>query len=144
MVLGKIDELGKVGWITVVVLGFWLAWPVGLMLIAFLAGSGRLAMLRGREWRGENRMRGAWSNLAQDGKRPRDGLWGRGQPSSSGNKAFDDYRSETLRRLEEEEREFQAFLERLRQARDKSEFDSFMADRRNRPTDVQEASPAGA
>jgi hypothetical protein len=53
------------------------------------------------------------------------------QPSrSSGNRAFDDYRAETLRRLEEEQREFQEFLTRLRMARDKQEFDQFMAERR--------------
>ena len=52
---------------------------------------------------------------------------------SSGNRAFDDYRSETLRRLEDEQREFHDFLDRLRMAKDKSEFDQFMAERRNRP-----------
>lgn len=51
---------------------------------------------------------------------------------SSGNSAFDEYRAETLRRLEEEQREFKEFLERLRFARDKNEFDQFMAERRNR------------
>ena len=56
------------------------------------------------------------------------GGWGRGP--SSGNRAFDEYRSETLRRLEDEQREFQDFLGRLRMARDKAEFDQFMADRR--------------
>jgi Protein of unknown function (DUF2852) len=35
-----------------------------------------------------------------------------------------------LRRLEEEVDEFQAFLQRLRQAKDKAEFDQFMAERR--------------
>ena len=54
---------------------------------------------------------------------------------SSGNRAFDDYRAETLRRLEEEQREFREFLERLRFAKDKTEFDQFMAER---------AQPAGA
>ena len=58
--------------------------------------------------------------------------FGRGA-ASSGNKAFDDYRDATLKRLEEEEREFRAFLERLRQAKDKSEFDQFMSERRERP-----------
>jgi hypothetical protein len=53
--------------------------------------------------------------------------------SSSGNRAFDDYRAETLRRLEEEQKEFRDFLERLRFAKDKTEFDQFMAERRNRP-----------
>jgi hypothetical protein len=52
---------------------------------------------------------------------------------SSGNRAFDEYRTETIRRLEEEQREFKDFLERLRMAKDKSEFDQFMAERRNRP-----------
>ena len=52
---------------------------------------------------------------------------------SSGNRAFDEYRSETLKRLEDEQREFREFLERLRFAKDKTEFDQFMADRRNRP-----------
>ncbi len=55
-----------------------------------------------------------------------------GYPRSSGNRAFDDYRAETLQRLEEEEREFREFLARLRAAKDKTEFDQFMADRRAR------------
>ena len=52
---------------------------------------------------------------------------------SSGNHAFDEYRTETLKRLEDEQREFRDFLERLRFAKDKTEFDAFMAERRNRP-----------
>jgi hypothetical protein len=60
--------------------------------------------------------------------------YGNGRPaSSSGNHAFDEYKSETLRRLEDEQKEFGAFLERLRFAKDKAEFDQFMAERRNRP-----------
>ena len=51
---------------------------------------------------------------------------------SSGNRAFDEYRTDTLRRLEEEQREFREFLDRLRFAKDKTEFDQFMAERRNR------------
>jgi len=58
-----------------------------------------------------------------------------GSPPSSGNRAFDDYRTETLRRLEDEQREFKEFLERLRFAKDRAEFDQFMAERRNRPHD---------
>jgi hypothetical protein len=53
--------------------------------------------------------------------------------SSSGNRAFDEYRADTLKRLEDEQREFRDFLARLRQAKDKAEFDQFMAERRNRP-----------
>ena len=54
-------------------------------------------------------------------------------PSTSGNRAFDDYREDTLKRLEEEQREFKDFLARLRFARDRAEFDQFMTERRNRP-----------
>ena len=67
------------------------------------------------------------------------GLW---SPPSSGNKAFDDYRAETLRRLEDEQREFQEFLGRLREAKDKAEFDQFMADRRGRNTGTPPAPPS--
>jgi hypothetical protein len=54
-------------------------------------------------------------------------------PTSSGNRAFDDYRSETLKRLEDEQREFKEFLSRLRYAKDRAEFDQFMAARREHP-----------
>ena len=62
-------------------------------------------------------------------------------PPSSGNRAFDEYRSETLRRLEEEQQEFRDFLARLRMAKDKSEFDQFMAERRNRPQQSNDQPP---
>jgi len=55
-------------------------------------------------------------------------------PPSSGNRAFDEYRQETLKRLEEEQVEFRDFLDRLRHAKDKEEFDQFMAQHRQRPT----------
>ena len=63
------------------------------------------------------------------------------QPASSGNHAFDEYRAETLRRLEEEQKEFGSFLDRLRFAKDKAEFDQFMAERRNRPPTPPEPPP---
>lgn len=47
----------------------------------------------------------------------------------TGNAAFDDYREETLRRLEEEQSAFVGFLEQLRRAKDKAEFDQFMSER---------------
>ena len=54
-------------------------------------------------------------------------------PTSSGNHAFDDYRTETLKRLEDEQREFKEFLARLRFAKDRAEFDQFMDARHPRP-----------
>ena len=55
------------------------------------------------------------------------------EPRSSGNHAFDDYRREMLRRLEQDQQDFQSFLDRLRRAKDKAEFDQFMAERDRRP-----------
>ncbi len=62
-------------------------------------------------------------------------------PATSGNRAFDDYRSETLKRLEDEQREFKDFLARLRVARDRAEFDQFMAERRQRPSEPASPPP---
>jgi hypothetical protein len=50
----------------------------------------------------------------------------------TGNHHFDEYREEALRRLEEEANEFRDFLDRLRAAKDRAEFDEFMRERRNR------------
>lgn len=49
--------------------------------------------------------------------------------ATSGNSAFDAYKADTLRRLEDEQTNFEAFLTRLRDAKDKAEFDQFMDDR---------------
>jgi hypothetical protein len=112
----KLDQLGKPAWIALTILGFIIWWPVGLALLAFIIGSGRMSCWKGR---------GHWHESMNPG------AWGRSGPSS-GNRAFDEYRSETLKRLEEEQREFREFLDRLRFAKDKTEFDQFMAERRNR------------
>ena len=116
--LSRMDELGRPAWAFAVVLGFWLLWPVGLAILAYLAWTGRL--------RAMDAAPGQWSNL-RGGAFP--WAWP-GGAAPSGNRAFDDYRADTLHRLEEEQREFQAYLERLRRARDKTEFDQFMAERR--------------
>ena len=47
----------------------------------------------------------------------------------TGNTAFDTYKADTLRRLEEEQNNFESFLERLRDSKDKAEFDQFMDER---------------
>ena len=84
------------------------------------------------------------------GMQERIGRWGcRGRQrerteafAPTGNRAFDEYREETLRRLEDEASEFSSFLDRLRHAKDKAEFDQFMAERRDRPA-PQPQGPAG-
>lgn len=60
-----------------------------------------------------------------------------GRPT--GNTAFDNYKADTLRRLQEEQDSFESFLERLRAAKDKSEFDAFMDERAKRTDDTSEA-----
>jgi hypothetical protein len=50
-------------------------------------------------------------------------------PRTSGNASFDAYRQELMTRLETEQRNFEGFLTRLRDAKDRSEFDTFMAER---------------
>jgi Protein of unknown function (DUF2852) len=76
-----------------------------------------------------------WESRMAD--RPRDkrecGPASWGNQTSSGSRAFDDYRAETLRRLEEEQREFKEFLERLRAAKDRAELDQFLNERRSKP-----------
>jgi len=57
----------------------------------------------------------------------------------TGNAAFDAYKADTLRRLQEEQDSFESFLERLRAAKDKSEFDAFMDERATRKDDTSEA-----
>ena len=54
----------------------------------------------------------------------------------------DEYREDAIRRLEEEQREFREFLDRLRKAKDKQEFDQFMAERRTRPAGGSEPATA--
>lgn len=105
-------------WIALMILGFIHWWPVGLAILVFLLGSGRMGCGFRRHYRGGRQHWASWCQHGTDN-----------QPSS-GNRAFDEYRTETLRRLEEEQREFSAFLERLRFAKDKAEFDDFMSQRR--------------
>ena len=115
------------GLIAVMVLGFIFWWPLGLAtLFLILWSKGMICSSHsGAHWQHKmERMRGKMERFGSG--------WG-GSPSS-GNHAFDEYRTETLRRLEEEQREFKEFLDRLRHAKDKAEFDQFMSERgRRRP-----------
>jgi hypothetical protein len=135
-IAAKLDELGLPAWIALMILSFVLWWPMGLVILAFLIWSGRMGcgMHGGGYGRFENKM--ARMQEKMDRMRGRmehgGGQWW-GSPRSSGNRAFDQYKDETLQRLEQEQREFREFLERLRFSKDRAEFDQFMDDRRNRP-----------
>lgn len=134
--VAKLDDYGRPAWIGVMVLGFVLFWPVGLAVLGYLIWSGRMTCgwsgHRGSRW--QSQFAGRFGDKFERARsRVEDEVRGFAGGYSSGNRAFDDYREATIKRLEQEEREFREFLTRLRQAKDKSEFDQFMADRRDRP-----------
>jgi Protein of unknown function (DUF2852) len=137
-IAARLDEFGKPAWIVLMILAFVWWWPLGLAVLAFMFGSGRMGC-----WshNGTSRWQNKMERMQAKMDRMRTGgcdWWG---PSSSGNRAFDDYRTETLQRLEEEQREFKEFLQRLRFAKDRAEFDQFMAERRNRPPQSPDQAP---
>ena len=102
-----LDERGKGAWIAATVLGFIFFWPIGLALLAYMIWSKRMFS----------------GNCAKRTRHARNAF------KTSGNSAFDAYKADTLRRLEDEQDAFEAFLQRLREAKDKAEFDQFMEDR---------------
>jgi hypothetical protein len=108
----KLDEHGRPAWIVAMVAGFILFWPVGLGILGYMIWSGRMGC---------------------KGKRTGARRW-RGYGHGTGNAAFDAYRDETLKRLEEEQAAFTDFLDQLRRAKDQAEFDQFMANRRGPQT----------
>jgi len=148
----RIDDYGRPAWIALMVVAFILFWPLGLAVLAFLLWSGRMACSRHGSWSDESRRERFERKLSR--MRERFEAWtgeraDRGAAQTfrpSGNRAFDEYRAETLRRLEEEAGEFRSFLDRLRMAKDKAEFDQFMTERRARPAtpDAGPSAPAGA
>lgn len=128
--------------IVAMILGFVFWWPVGLVLLGVM-------LWNKRAFCGYRRYGGGWQGNGNGGAnwggwKNRSGGPGMGGGPSSGNRAFDDYKAETLRRLEDEQKEFAEFLDRLRVAKDKAEFDQFMNDRRSRPEAPPAAPPAQA
>jgi hypothetical protein len=114
-----LDSKGKGAWIAAMVLGFVFFWPVGLALLFYMIWS--------KQMFGKNCTRR--NSVARHGFHAM---------KSSGNAAFDAYKAETLRRLEDEQEQFETFLQRLREAKDKAEFDQFMEDRARKAADDAE------
>lgn len=118
-----LDDKGKGAWIAAMVLGFIIFWPVGLALLAY--------MIWGKRMFGKN---------CNHRSRHHRSAWAMHAPS--GNSAFDAYKADTLKRLEDEQQAFSDFLRRLREAKDKSEFDQFMDDReRQRAEEARRVEP---
>ena len=115
-----LDARGKGAWIAAMVLGFIFFWPIGLALLAYMIWSKRMfnhSCSRRKSW---NRS-------------------GMSAMTTTGNSAFDAYKADTLARLEREQHEFESFLERLREAKDKAEFDQFMDERARNAQDVDDS-----
>jgi hypothetical protein len=100
-----LDARGKGAWLAAMILGFIFFWPVGLAILFYMMGTNRMS----RSFFGCNRS-------------PRN-------RASTGNTAFDAYKQDTIERLNDEQSAFNDFLARLRDAKDKTEFDQFMDDR---------------
>jgi len=107
--------LWAIAWVVVWAVAL-LAWPIALVLGAF-------ALFRAVT---RSSLRHAEAPFHRRASPTRDGAFH--------NSAFQDYRQETLRKVDEEQGKFREFLERLRKAKDKEEFDRFMAERRPRPS----------
>ena len=110
------------------VAGFVVFWPLGLLALF-------LKWKNGEMWRGAADSKAPWSGF----KAPDFSGWkttGSYGFSGSGNAAFDEYKREQLKRLEEERRKleeeqhaFREWVEKVRRAKDQDEFNRFMADR---------------
>ncbi len=115
-VLNWLDERGPMSWVVVMVGSFIFAGPLGLFVLGFILMTGRFGGKACRA-RSEGRFGRDALRFHLHGMRP------------TGNAAFDAYRADTLARLEREQDDFEAFLARLREARDKAEFDQYLEER---------------
>ncbi len=104
-----LDSHGKMAWIALMILGFIIFWPLGLATLFYMIGTNRMGKCSNSRGRSRHHRRNA----------------------PTGNTAFDAYREETLKRLEDEQSAFQSFLGNLRAAKDRAEFDEFMNKRKN-------------
>ena len=119
----SLDDVPIPIWFALAILGFVVWWPLGLLILGFMMWSGKMSCC-GFGF-------GRWNERTDRSSTPVE--WPR-QQATSGNRAFDEYRAETLKRLEDEQRGFREFVDRLRHAKDKAEFDQFMAQHKQRPT----------
>src|ERR1700722_3949979 len=137
-----LDSPWHPGWIAVTILGFVIWWPIGLALLFFTLGSRKMSCWSHQDrWQNKmERMQSKMERMRNHMERRGFGFGGFG-PSTSGNRAFDEYRMETLRRLEEEQQECRDFLSRVRHAKAMEEFDAFMAQHKQRPTPPSDQPP---
>ncbi|MEI4486331.1 DUF2852 domain-containing protein [Frigidibacter sp. MR17.14] len=118
---GWLDDRGRPAWIAAMILGFVFCWPAGLALLGYMIWSKRMF--------GCSRRREGGFSKSFAPTRFR----------SSGNSAFDAYKADTIDRLEREQEEFEGFLRRLRESKDKAEFDQYMDERARAARDEGQA-----
>ncbi len=127
--------------IALMVIGFIVYWPLGLVMLAYIIWGDRWNMPRGDMKRRAER---AFGNCRRSARRAQSGM------SSTGNAAFDDWRRAEMERIEAERRkldemraEFDEYMHELKKARDREEFDRFMRDRgSNQKHNGEEPSPS--
>lgn len=150
--VAKLDDWGRPAWIGAMVLGFVVFWPIGLVILFYMLRSGRMGCYN-YAYAGDRRDRHERKMERMQMKMDRMRSWfGEGRSDAkrapyfapTGNHAFDDYREDTLNKLEQEAEEFRSFLDRLRHAKDKAEFDMFMSERRNPSSEPRDISPRDA
>ena len=118
--------------IALMVMGFIFFWPVGLAVLAYI--------IWGEKFGGSTEKAQRYWNKGASFVRSNTKAAGFGRPdfaATSGNAAFDEYRAEQLRRLEEERARldaeidaFHEYMANLNKAKDREEFDRFMNERR--------------
>ncbi len=125
---------GKMRWkpieIAALVLGFAIYWPIGLAILGL-----KFAQRRGYTL--EDAMTAVRAKFAGFGPQAEQGSqWRPFSSGTSGNAAFDDWRKAEMERLEQErqkldaaQREFADYMDNLRRAKDREEFDRFMNER---------------
>ena len=111
-----------------------LFWPVGVGLLVWKC----MNYPHWQDFRAEFDRKFGRSFGGGSGRPQWGGGFGGPRHRPTGNSAFEDYRERELarleeerRRLEEESRAFAEFVEELKRARDREEFDAFMARRRS-------------
>jgi Protein of unknown function (DUF2852) len=118
--------------------GFAIFWPLGILALF-------MKMKKGEIWNGASNMQAPWASWQKHSEHMSNfaGGWQRRDwrgAGFSGNTAFDDYRKAELdkldalrRKLDDDRKAFDEFVSKLRQAKDREDFERFMAER-NIPT----------
>ncbi|MGH6861790.1 MAG: DUF2852 domain-containing protein [Phyllobacterium sp.] len=121
------------GWtpatIALMIIGFMLFWPLGFAMLAYILWGDRLEGFKRDVNHKTDRFCGAFRRNKRSAHFGRDTF-------GTGNAAFDDWRDKELERLAEERRkldemraEFEDYANELRRAKDREEFERFMAER---------------